>query len=1284
MSASQPAPARRSVRQISVKSYRDPDVNVNDDESTFDDADVADVENSYHPNRPAKRRRATAAAAAKPAKQHRPPAATQPSDADEWKDGDDADDSGDGSRHYTDEQLLDDTDIRLQEESGDGERSEESDAGVVLKVELVNFMVHQHFTAQLNKHITFIHGPNGSGKSAILVALQTVFGAHMRDTNRGSSLAQLIRAGCRDQTARVTVFLQNDGSHAYAPLTLNGQQYKQPLPHPLVLRMTIVGKLDSALPQMQSRKWEVALPTDDSNRTRWLKLTSHELTQLTQYFNIQVSNPCVILTQERSKRFLNSGQPTEKYQFFYQATQLDVLKEKHDAGVVRIGAMKDEIVGGKEQLKGKQRRRDELAEWVERKEKKDRAEMAVKLAKAQEKWSEWKDGMEELERSKRSAEMQADELAKQADRVAELERQNGEFDSSRREKEQLVQERQRDAAAATAAAREAEEAAAQEHARLRALENRVVALRKTQERTVLEQQRQERNIEQMRKEMDEQHAQVNEQRQKRTDELEAQKQRWNAQKEEHLAASQRIKAEQANLASQLTSATAIHQRSRQSLQDADAQLQRLKSSQQRGGSAFGARTREIRDECERRKGEFDVLPIGPVGDYLQIPDRDDERFLFAIEVAIGRAMLQGYICNSLKDSRTLLSIFRRLFNDPKQQPQIYIQPKRDHREYHDPKAAGREHPYGQERRVLDCLEVKLDWVYNVLVDQREVESTLLLARDQQRDGEYNRRAYQVFDRYKDAKVRSVYTETGAQVRGTGDNRGMTPAPYQQGGRLLVVDVGQEVRRMEGKREEVKREEEHHRREIARMQGEQKEIERRLERMRSSIHSVDREVNEIIGQLDDIEREKRNMRREEDLLPLQAERQRLVAEIADLNGQVEDAVDKADKQKVKLRESEHLFQQARSHEEDAMQHVMSARAELDNFATSRQQRDTNLQRERSKLAKLTEHHHTVLQTISRDEPQLHINERQLHAMYPPADFHDWTGGLQSLTRPHRHYQQEVARKERELTLLMEKIQEAVRRQRGGGREVNVDRMYGEYKKVEAECEEVEVRIGVLEIDSRCLEQAMVARQKKWLQYRTVLSDRLKQHFSHYLARSGKAGDIHIDHTAATLYIHSIRGLHDPPPAQPNLDSSATMSGGEKSIVTVAFLMSLWQSVDCPWRAMDEFDVFQDSSNREKSMRLLIKGAHQTRQRQFLFLTPLDIKSKPTNTHRIEALESVPHHPNPAYTTLPHTTPDTPHHTTHRTLQHSTTRNTTSQTYLSLSPLSVSLPFSRPKTLWRRRV
>ena len=41
------------------------------------------------------------------------------------------------------------------------------------------------------------------------------------------------------------------------------------------------------------------------------------------------------------------------------------------------------------------------------------------------------------------------------------------------------------------------------------------------------------------------------------------------------------------------------------------------------------------------------------------------------------------------------------------------------------------------------------------------------------------------------------------------------------------------------------------------------------------------------------------------------------------------------------------------------------------------------------------------------------------------------------------------------------------------------------------------------------------------------------------------------------------------------NTKSLSGGERSYTTVCFIMSLWDSIDAPFRCLDEFDVFMVS-------------------------------------------------------------------------------------------------------------
>jgi len=68
---------------------------------------------------------------------------------------------------------------------------------------------------------------------------------------------------------------------------------------------------------------------------------------------------------------------------------------------------------------------------------------------------------------------------------------------------------------------------------------------------------------------------------------------------------------------------------------------------------------------------------------------------------------------------------------------------------------------------------------------------------------------------------------------------------------------------------------------------------------------------------------------------------------------------------------------------------------------------------------------------------------------------------------------------------------------------------------------------------------------------------------------------------------------------------TLSGGEKSFSTACFLLALWEAMECPFRALDEYDVFMDAVTRRISTQMLIQFAKETRHRQFILISPQDM-------------------------------------------------------------------------------
>ena len=125
--------------------------------------------------------------------------------------------------------------------------------------------------------------------------------------------------------------------------------------------------------------------------------------------------------------------------------------------------------------------------------------------------------------------------------------------------------------------------------------------------------------------------------------------------------------------------------------------------------------------------------------------------------------------------------------------------------------------------------------------------------------------------------------------------------------------------------------------------------------------------------------------------------------------------------------------------------------------------------------------------------------------------------------------------------------------------------------------------------------------------------VRKYFNHYVKKRGHKGKTNIDFEKRTLgFDVELRGTVDAnatlePPAKRSKknNDTKTFSGGERAFMTVAFLLSLGEVLECPFRAMDEFDCFMDAANRNVSIKQLIEFAKNQGNRQFIFLTPLSL-------------------------------------------------------------------------------
>lgn len=180
-----------------------------------------------------------------------------------------------------------------------------TDSGIIEEIHCVNFMCHGHMTIQLGPLINFVIGHNGSGKSAVLTALTVCLGGKATATNRAQNLKSLIKEG-KDHCS-IQVRIKNQGPLAYKP-----QDYGDSI----------------TVERHFNRSGTSGFKIKDMNG-KIQSTKKAELEDILDAFSLQIDNPMNVLTQDMARQFLNHSTPKDKYKFFLQGTQLEVLSKDY-------------------------------------------------------------------------------------------------------------------------------------------------------------------------------------------------------------------------------------------------------------------------------------------------------------------------------------------------------------------------------------------------------------------------------------------------------------------------------------------------------------------------------------------------------------------------------------------------------------------------------------------------------------------------------------------------------------------------------------------------------------------------------------------------------------------------------------------------------------------------------------------------------------------------------------------------------------------------------------------
>lgn len=1008
-------------------------------------------------------------------------------------------------------------------------------------------MCHGSLSIDFIDHVNFITGQNGSGKSAILTALCVAFGIKARGTQRATALKDFIKTGCSH--ALVVVEMSNQGVDAF-----KFDDYGEKIT--IERRITESGNT-TVLKDSHGKK---------------VSAKKEDLQELVDHFNIDVENPCVIMSQDKSREFLHSGSGKDKFKFFYRATLLqqvlELLKgiqQNIEAAGGYIGEMEQEMRPSVEQLKL-------LHEKLRSVENMEHMNQELVILRKLAAWSEaneeerkYKEGLTKLEKYNSRKPACEEKISKIQEHVGKLRGEQtlkkgaiSALFQKTREYRQMQDEKQKRLAQATKEDTQIEEE------------------QKSRKRSIQQMMERVHWLEQQIMDIRERHVQASQAEEREREESFL---RLQSMIDESTSQLRRLEEEMSNSELKATSATEevnqirdeIEEKKRE-FRDLEAQVRKLQSQQNNKVTAFGGENvLRLLQVLEKHSQEFTKPPLGPIGAHVALIG--DDRWAVALEIAIGK-LLNAFIVTNHKDM-LLLRDCARFCGYQNLQIIIY--------DYDIPPLNIPQHmqPDRALMTVKSLLSIETPTIMNVLVDRGSVERQVLVK-------DYNEGKHVIFER-KAAHVKEAYTLDGTKMFTRGNIQTTLPPDTRgRSGRLCaaVEDVIQHVEKdMLSMREDIGSKEKQKRAAEVLLQNLREELQIHKRRKRDLQMHISRQQLKL--------RDLRNPADAETNLGQDPNVDELEQEILKLKSEIQSKEDTLEKLKIKRCQTQENVSSTRS-EIDALHE--SAKDDIEALQ-ARENELVAIEEEITKHLNAESHYKGIMQNkvmhdIRIQEAENERQKRKLEETVAKASEICPKEELDSLDVPQKSSEQ--------LRVEMAQLKERLRREEGRHEE-SADEIRNRFNRLQRRVDKKKVQHKSYKRKLGMVEQALDLRLAKFHRNSSYLKKQLTWQFNGHLQKKGMSGKIQVDFVEETLAIQ----VQMPQDASNNMvKDTRGLSGGERSFSTLCFALALQEMTEAPFRAMDEFDVFMDAVSRKISLDTVVDFA-VAHGSQWIFITPHDI-------------------------------------------------------------------------------